>query len=75
MATDTDEYVADVVVNAAGYRAGEVMALLGQTLPTVTMSHQYLVTEDIPEFRERRSAFPCCATPTSPTTCARSVAA
>lgn len=42
-------FQADIVVNAAGYRAGEIMALLGQSLPTVTMSHQYLVTEEIPE--------------------------
>lgn len=47
--TDKGEYLADIVVNAAGYRAGEVMSLLGQSLPTVTMSHQYLVTDDIPQ--------------------------
>jgi len=47
--TDKGEYLADTVVNAAGYRAGEVMALIGQSLPIVTMSHQYLVTEDVPE--------------------------
>ncbi|HVW70582.1 MAG TPA: FAD-dependent oxidoreductase [Steroidobacteraceae bacterium] len=51
--TDKGDYLADVVVNAAGYRAGEVMSLLGRSLPIVTMSHQYLVTEDIPEFVER----------------------
>ncbi len=37
------------VINAAGYRGGEVAALVGQYLPIVTLSHQYLVTEDIPE--------------------------
>lgn len=45
--------VAEVVVNAAGYRAGEIMALLGETLPIVTLSHQYLVTEDVPELAGR----------------------
>jgi dimethylglycine dehydrogenase len=35
------------VVNAAGYRAGEVMELLGRLLPIAQMSHQYLVTEEI----------------------------
>lgn len=53
--TEKGDYLADVVVNAAGYRAGEVMSLLGQPLPIVTMSHQYLVTEDIPEFVQRGS--------------------
>ena len=44
------------VINAAGYRGGEVAALVGQYLPIVTMSHQYLVTEDIPELVERGAA-------------------
>ena len=46
---DGGAIVAEVVINAAGYRAGEVMALLGQSLPIVSLSHQYLVTEDVPE--------------------------
>ena len=43
---------AEIVVNAAGYRAGEVMALLGQDFPIATMSHQYLVTESVPELAQ-----------------------
>lgn len=55
--TDKGETVcAEFVVNAAGYRAGEVMALVGQPLPVVTMQHQYLVTEDIPALVERGRA-------------------
>ena len=46
---------AEIVVNAAGYRAGEIMALVGRHLPIVAMSHQYLVTEDIPALGERGS--------------------
>jgi dimethylglycine dehydrogenase len=49
--TPSGDILAEIVINAAGYRAGEVMALLGQTLPTVAMSHQYLVTEEVPELR------------------------
>ena len=49
VATATGEIQAGAVVNAAGYRAGEVMALLGRHLPTVVMAHQYLVSEDVPE--------------------------
>ena len=48
------EIVADAVVNAAGYRAGEVMALIGRKLPIVSLSHQYLVTEDAPELADTR---------------------
>jgi dimethylglycine dehydrogenase len=61
--TDKGEYLADVIVNAAGYRAGEVMALIGRPLPIVTMSHQYLVTEDIPEFLARRVRVPLLRDP------------
>lgn len=51
--TDQGEIVAEVVVNAAGYRAGEVMAMIGRTLPIAIMSHQYLVTEDVAELQAR----------------------
>ena len=61
--TDQGEYLADTVVNAAGYRAGEVMALLGRPLPIVTLSHQYLVTEDVPELLERAERVPLLRDP------------
>ncbi len=61
--TDKGEYLADVVVNAAGYRAGEVMALLGEELPIVTLSHQYLVTEDLRELLGRRQRLPLLRDP------------
>lgn len=47
---------AEYVVNAAGYRGGEVAAMIGEYLPIVTLSHQYLVTEDIPALLARGSA-------------------
>jgi dimethylglycine dehydrogenase len=43
----------EYVINAAGYRGGEVGAMIGEYLPMVTLSHQYLVTEDIPELIAR----------------------
>jgi len=61
--TNKGEYTAEVVVNAAGYRAGEVMALLGQDLPIVTMSHQYLLTDDIPELKARTARLPLLRDP------------
>jgi dimethylglycine dehydrogenase len=52
--TDKGETIrAEIVINAAGYRAGEIMALVGRQLPIVAMQHQYLVTEDIPALAER----------------------
>jgi dimethylglycine dehydrogenase len=47
--TSAGVFTADIVVNAAGYRGGEIAAMIGEYLPIVTLSHQYLVTEAIPE--------------------------
>ena len=47
---------AAVVVNAAGYRGAEVAALMGEYLPMVSLSHQYLVTEDIAALTARGTA-------------------
>jgi len=49
-----EEIAAEFVVNAAGYRAGEVMALIGRKLPIAALSHQYLVTEDAAELAGAR---------------------
>ncbi len=58
-----EEITAEIVVNAAGYRAGEVMAMVGQHLPIVTMSHQYLITEPIPELEARDGKLPLLRDP------------
>ncbi len=47
---------AEYVINAAGYRGAEVAAMIGEHLPIVSLSHQYLVTEDIPELAARGAA-------------------
>ena len=47
--TPLGEVRCEVVVNAAGYRAQEVGALFGRWVPMTAMSHQYLLTEQIPE--------------------------
>jgi dimethylglycine dehydrogenase len=47
---------AEYVINAAGYRGAEVAAMIGEYLPIVTLSHQYLITEDIPELIARGAA-------------------
>ena len=61
--TEQGTITAEHVVNAAGYRAGEVAAMVGHTLPVVTMQHQYLVTEDIEEFQGRPSLLPLVRDP------------
>ena len=47
--TEKGSITAEKVVNAAGYRAAEIGRMVGREVPTVAMSHQYLVTEEIPE--------------------------
>jgi dimethylglycine dehydrogenase len=47
--TDRGDFVAEIVVNAAGTWAREIGQLSGLDLPIVPMEHQYLVTETIPE--------------------------
>jgi dimethylglycine dehydrogenase len=61
--TDKGEARCEHLVNAAGYRAGEVMAMVGQYLPIVAMSHQYLVTEPIPELIGRGAKLPLLRDP------------
>jgi dimethylglycine dehydrogenase len=55
--------IAECVVNAAGYRAAEVGAMVGRAIPSVAMSHQYLVTDDIPELQRRDSKLPLLRDP------------
>ena len=61
--TDKGDLVAEAVVNAAGYRAGEIMAMVGRHLPIAVMSHQYLVTEDVPELKDRSEHLPLLRDP------------
>ena len=54
--TEKGDVRAEYVVNAAGYyaqRVGEWFKPFGgRTVPMVTMSHQYFLTEEIPELKE-----------------------
>ncbi len=61
--TDKGVIKAEIVVNAAGYRAAEVMAMVGHYLPLVTLSHQYLITEPIPELEARPGKLPLMRDP------------
>ncbi|GMG82313.1 FAD-dependent oxidoreductase [Paralimibaculum aggregatum] len=49
--TEKGEIRCEYVVNAAGYRAQEVGAMFGRTVPMATMSHQYILFEEVEELR------------------------
>ena len=59
--TDKATIQAEFVVNAAGLWGREVARLAGFELPLMTMEHQYFVTEDIPEFVDRKTELPLVA--------------
>ena len=50
---------AEYVINAAGYRAAELGAMFGRDVPCISLAHQYLITEPIPELtaRDKKAAF------------------
>lgn len=47
--TASGTITAETIVNAAGFRANEVAAMIGHQLPIASMEHQYLVTEGLQE--------------------------
>ncbi len=49
--TGEGEIRCEYVVNAAGYRAGEVGKMFGRDIPMMVMSHQYILFEEIPELK------------------------
>ncbi|MCL5778163.1 FAD-dependent oxidoreductase [Limibaculum sp. FT325] len=49
LTTPQGEIRCEYVVNAAGYRAQEVGAMFGRTVPMATMSHQYILFEEVEE--------------------------
>ena len=61
--TDKGRVTAEVIVNAAGSSGGEIARLAGLTLPVVTLSHQYMVTDALEELAEDTSTFPLIRDP------------
>ena len=53
------------VVNAAGYRAREVGRMFGREVPSVALSHQYMVTESIDALAGRDQRLPLLRDPDS----------
>lgn len=50
---------AEHVVNAGGLWAREVGRMVGLELPVLAMEHQYLITEDLPEFAGQKELVHC----------------
>ncbi len=63
--TEKGEVRCEYVVNAAGYRAQEVGRMFGREVPCVTMAHQYLITEEIPELEAHGKLLPLLRDPDS----------
>lgn len=63
--TPAGEIRAEYVVNAAGYRANELGRMFGRDVPCVSLAHQYLITEAIPELTERDEKLPLLRDPDS----------
>jgi dimethylglycine dehydrogenase len=63
VATPKGAITAEIVVNAAGYRAAEIGAMVGRAVPCVALGHRYLVTEDIPALAVRAGKLPILRDP------------
>ncbi|MDF2765405.1 MAG: putative oxidoreductase [Rhodospirillales bacterium] len=63
VSTPKGEVRAEIVVNAAGYRAPEIGAMVGRDVPSTAMAHQYLITEQIPELAQRKEKLPLLRDP------------
>ena len=63
--TEAGDICCDIVVNACGYRANEVGAMMGVHHPVAAMEHQYFLTEDIPVIAEAGHRMPLIRCPIS----------
>lgn len=61
--TEHGDVACEVVVNASGYYGADVGRLIGQSLPVVTLEHQYVVTGTLPEIAAHRAIFPLLRDP------------
>ena len=65
ISTPHGDIQAEFVVNAAGYRANELGKMFGRDVPCVSLAHQYLITEAIPELTARDTKLPLLRDPDS----------
>ena len=65
ISTPSGQITCEYVVNAAGYRAAEVGSMFGRNVPCVSLAHQYLSTEPIPELEALKYKVPLIRDPDS----------
>ena len=65
ISTPSGQITCEYVVNAAGYRAAEVGSMFGRNVPCVSLAHQYLITEPIPELEALKYKVPLIRDPDS----------
>ena len=63
VATDKGDVICDEVINASGYYGRQVGEMVGASLPVVTLEHQYLVTQALPELEANPESFPLVRDP------------
>lgn len=63
LTTEHGTVIAEHVVNAAGFFAPQVAAMLGVQLPIVTLLHQYLVTDEVPNLGQLVGELPVTRDP------------
>ena len=56
--TEAGTIIAEHIVNAGGYHAKQVGAMAGLDLPITTMLHHYVVTDDVPAFKDMEHEIP-----------------
>lgn len=61
--TNQGQVQCEYIVNASGFYGNEISKLAGFTAPVVTLEHQYLVTEALPELEENKDVFPLIRDP------------
>lgn len=61
--TTSGPVTAEIIVNATGFYGDEVAKLAGTRAPVVTLEHQYLVTEPLPQLEEDTQLFPLVRDP------------
>lgn len=61
--TDKGNIRCEKAVNAAGYRAHEIGSMVGRDVPCISLSHQYLVTDEIAELKGRDEKLPLLRDP------------
>lgn len=61
--TDKGNVICDIVINAGGYYGRVVGEMVDQRLPVMTLEHQHLVTDSIPELEANLANFPLVRDP------------